>query len=203
VCGVKVVLRPALASRRLQRERALPESRGTLEEDGAIRAQRTGKNWEKDLRPRVEQPPSSWCRSAKSTSTAFAPRRQRGARAEYLALLEAPPEADTRKYVRDNIKERAPHFVALADGKVVGWCDLAVRPRPTQRHSGILGMGVIRELSRHGRRPRPDASHARTAAKASGIRRVELTVRVDNEPAKRLYESFGFVTEGCASGTCA
>ena len=34
------------------------------------------------------------------------------------------------------------------------------------------------------------------AARTRGIRRIELTVRVDNEPAKRLYESFGFVTEG-------
>src|SRR6185503_3795204 len=42
-----------------------------------------------------------------------------------------------------------------------------------------------------------------TAAKASGMRRIELTVRVDNEPAKRLYESFGFVTEGlCKRHMC-
>lgn len=114
---------------------------------------------------------------------------------KYLALLEAPPEADTKAYVRDNIKERVPHFVALADGRVVGWCDIAVRARPTQRHSGILGMGVIRDYRGKGiGRALMQATLA--AAKTRGIRRVELTVRVDNEPAKRLYESFGFATEG-------
>ena len=120
----------------------------------------------------------------------------------YLALLEAPPEADTRKYVRDNIAGGAPHFVAVADGKVVGWCDVAVRPRLTQQHSGILGMGVIRDHRGKGiGRSLMQATLA--AAKASGIRRIELTVRVDNEPAKHLYESFGFVTEGlCKRHMC-
>ena len=120
----------------------------------------------------------------------------------YLALLESPPEADTRKYVRDNIAQRAPHFVALADDKVVGWCDVALKPRPTLRHSGILGMGVIREYRGKGiGRALMQATLA--AAKASGLGRIELTVRVDNESARRLYERFGFVTEGlCKRHMC-
>jgi ribosomal protein S18 acetylase RimI-like enzyme len=114
---------------------------------------------------------------------------------KYLALLEAPPEADTRSYVRQNIAERVPHFVALADGKVVGWCDVALMPWPSQRHSGVLGMGVIH--SHRGRgvgRALLDATLL--SAWEKGLTRVELTVRFDNEPAKRLYEGFGFVTEG-------
>jgi ribosomal protein S18 acetylase RimI-like enzyme len=113
----------------------------------------------------------------------------------YLALLEAPAEADVKKYVRGNIAERVPHFVAIADGKVIGWCDIALKPRPTLRHSGVLGMGVLSEYRGRGiGRALIDATLQ--AAGASGISRIELTVRVDNEPAKRLYERFGFVTEG-------
>jgi ribosomal protein S18 acetylase RimI-like enzyme len=120
----------------------------------------------------------------------------------YLALLEAPPEADSRKYVRDNIAGGAPHFVAVTDGKVVGWCDVAVRSRSTLQHSGILGMGVIRDHRGKGI-GRALMQATLTAAKASGMRRIELTVRVDNEPAKRLYESFGFMTEGlCKRHMC-
>ena len=33
-------------------------------------------------------------------------------------------------------------------------------------------------------------------AKEAGLTRIELTVRVDNENAKRLYEKFGFAVEG-------
>ncbi|MFL6565496.1 MAG: GNAT family N-acetyltransferase [Burkholderiales bacterium] len=114
---------------------------------------------------------------------------------KYLALLEAPPEADTQKYVRQNIAGRVPHFVALADGKVIGWCDVALLPWATQRHSGVLGMGVIDSHRGHGvGRALLDATLR--AAWEKGLTRVELTVRSDNEPAKRLYESVGFVTEG-------
>jgi ribosomal protein S18 acetylase RimI-like enzyme len=88
-----------------------------------------------------------------------------------------------------------PHFVAITDGKVVGWCDIALKPRPTLRHSGVLGMGVISEY--RGRGIGRALMHATLeAAKQRGIARIELTVRVDNEPAKRLYESFGFIAEG-------
>lgn len=114
---------------------------------------------------------------------------------KYLALLEAPPQADTRHYVLQNIAQGVPHFVALAAGNVVGWCDVALLPWPTQRHSGILGMGVIESHRRRGV-GRALLETTLRAAWKKGLTRVELTVRFDNEPAKRLYESFGFVTEG-------
>ena len=47
----------------------------------------------------------------------------------YLARFEVPPEADTRKYVLENIARHAPHFVAIADSRVVGWCDIALKPQ--------------------------------------------------------------------------
>jgi ribosomal protein S18 acetylase RimI-like enzyme len=113
----------------------------------------------------------------------------------YLALLEAPPLAEMRKFVLRTIAQRAPQFVALADARVVGWCDILPKPHPTMLHSGVLGMGVISEYRGRGiGRALMDATLQ--AAKARGISRVELTVRVDNEPAKRLYESFGFEVEG-------
>jgi RimJ/RimL family protein N-acetyltransferase len=113
----------------------------------------------------------------------------------YLARFEAPAEADVRKYVLGNIARQVPHFVALVEGKVVGWCDIALRPQPAFAHSGVLGMGVLSAYRGHG------IGHALLeatllAAKARDISRVELTVRVDNERAKRLYETCGFVVEG-------
>jgi RimJ/RimL family protein N-acetyltransferase len=114
---------------------------------------------------------------------------------KYLAFLEAPPPAEVRKFVLSNIAERVPQFVALDDDRVVGWCDVLPKPRPALRHSGVLGMGVISEHRGRGiGRALLDATLQ--TAKASGISRIELTVRVDNERAKRLYERFGFVIEG-------
>jgi ribosomal protein S18 acetylase RimI-like enzyme len=113
----------------------------------------------------------------------------------FLARFEVPPEADTRKYVLDNIARRVPHFVAIVESQVVGWCDIALRPQAALAHSGVLGMGVMSKYRGQGiGRGLLDATLQ--AAKARDIRRVELTVRVDNERAKRLYETRGFVVEG-------
>jgi ribosomal protein S18 acetylase RimI-like enzyme len=114
---------------------------------------------------------------------------------KYLAFLEAPPPAEVRKFVLGNIAERVPQFVAIDDGRVVGWCDVMPKPRPTLRHSGVFGIGVIDAYRGRG------IGHALMdatvhAAWERGLTRIELTVRVDNERAKRLYEAFGFVVEG-------
>jgi ribosomal protein S18 acetylase RimI-like enzyme len=120
----------------------------------------------------------------------------------YLTLLEAPPLESTREFVKGNIAGGAPHFVAIADDKIVGWCDVTLKPRTSQAHSGVLGMGVIEPYRGRGiGRALMDA--ALMAAKAKGLTRVELTVRVDNEPAKKLYEAFGFMVEGiCRRHMC-
>jgi RimJ/RimL family protein N-acetyltransferase len=113
----------------------------------------------------------------------------------YLALLEAPPLEAVRAFVRDNIRNGHPQFVALVDGAVVGWCDIIPRDWESLRHSGVLGMGVIPEYRGQGI---GGALLAATleAAKQKGLTRIELTVRTDNEPARKLYEKLGFVHEG-------
>ena len=113
----------------------------------------------------------------------------------YLALLEAPPLETVRAFVRDNIRNGHPQFVALVDGSVVGWCDIVPKAWPSLRHSGILGMGVIQGFRGRGIGGALIAATIE-AAKRKGLTRIELTVRIDNEPAKRLYEKFGFAYEG-------
>ena len=117
----------------------------------------------------------------------------------YLARFEAPAAEDVRKYVRENIAKRVPHFVAVGDGSVIGWCDIARKPQPAFAHSGVLGMGVVSDFRGQGI-GRALLNATLQAAKSIGISRIELTVRVDNERAKRLYESGGFVVEGLCRG---
>lgn len=113
----------------------------------------------------------------------------------YLAMLEAPPLEVVQEFVRENVRCRHSQFVALDAGQVVGWCDIVPKPRVTLRHSGILGIGVV--ASHRQRGIGTDLIRAALeAAWASGLTRVELTVRTDNGPAKALYEKFGFVVEG-------
>jgi len=113
----------------------------------------------------------------------------------YLAMARAFPLKSTREFVRGNIRRRNPHFVALAGDRVVGWCDIQVVPRDTQKHSGILGMGIIEGFRGKG----VGCALMRAAlerARKRGLTRVELTVREDNRRAMGLYKKVGFAIEG-------
>jgi RimJ/RimL family protein N-acetyltransferase len=113
----------------------------------------------------------------------------------YLAFLEAPPAAEVAAFVRGNIRKGHPQFVALVDGRVVGWCDVLPIDRPTKSHGGVLGIGVL--PAHRGRGIGTALIQAALAgAKASGLTRVELVVRERNARAIALYERLGFAHEG-------
>jgi hypothetical protein len=42
----------------------------------------------------------------------------------YLRLRQAPPVGASESFIAGNIERGNPHFVALIDGEVVGWCDI-------------------------------------------------------------------------------
>jgi len=113
----------------------------------------------------------------------------------YLAMLQAFPLESTAEFVRACVRAKSPHFVALVDGRVVGWCDIQPMPRETQAHGGVLGMGIAES---HREKGIGEALMRATldAARKAGLTRVELTVREDNLRAKALYEKIGFVPEG-------
>jgi ribosomal protein S18 acetylase RimI-like enzyme len=97
--------------------------------------------------------------------------------------------------VLDSLRDGAVHVVALAGEEVVGWCDLRPKAASTLRHSAVLGMGVVA-----GHRGRGLGAGMMAMALEMGgergFRRIELVVRVDNEPAIGLYRRFGFEVEG-------
>ncbi len=113
----------------------------------------------------------------------------------FLAFTVAPPMAQVRRFVLNNLKRGSPQFVAIDDGRVVGWCDVVPKPRETQQHSGVLGMGVAAAYRGRGLGTRLLATTLEAAA-ARGLTRVELVTRTDNAPAVALYRRFGFATEG-------
>jgi ribosomal protein S18 acetylase RimI-like enzyme len=113
----------------------------------------------------------------------------------FLAYTEAPPMAQVRRFVLNNLKSRTVQFVAVDDGRVVGWCDIAPKPRELMRHSGVLGMGVAASHRGQGLGRRLLAT-TMEAAVAGGLTRIELVVRTDNTAAVGLYRDFGFETEG-------
>ena len=113
----------------------------------------------------------------------------------WLAFLEAPPLPRIRSFVLNGLRTGMTQFVAVDDGRVVGWCDVNPKTHETLRHSGVLGMGVA--ASHRGQGLGSALLRATLeAASARGITRVELVVRADNVAAIALYERQGFELEG-------
>lgn len=113
----------------------------------------------------------------------------------YLAFLEAPPLAQVRRFVLNNLRSGAAQFVALDEGRVVGWCDVTRKTHATLSHGGVLGMGVAASHRGRGVGRRLLATTVETAL-ARGLTRIELTVRADNVAAIALYRRSGFEAEG-------
>ena len=113
----------------------------------------------------------------------------------WLAFLEAPPLPRIRSFVLNGLRNGMAQFVAVDDGRVLGWCDVNPKTHETLRHSGVLGMGVA--ASHRGQGLGSALLRATLeAASARGITRIELVVRADNAAAIALYERHGFELEG-------
>lgn len=104
--------------------------------------------------------------------------------------------ADERRYLRAvRGHADAAVFVADDDGLVVGRLSLARDPHPASAHVADLALMVAASHRRRGL-GRGLLEQAVRWALASGVTKLELHVFPWNEPAVRLYESFGFAREG-------
>ena len=104
--------------------------------------------------------------------------------------------ADERRYLKS--VQRHPDaavYVAEDNGRLVGRLSLSRDPHPASRHVADLGLMVDAEYRRRGI-GKTLLEEAVVWARSAGIRKLELHVFPWNEPALRLYESFGFEREG-------
>ena len=92
-------------------------------------------------------------------------------------------------------------LVACVEAEVVGQLGLHTSPnRPRRRHVGQIGMAVRDDWQGKGVGSALMQAAIELADKWLNLRRLELEVFVDNEPAIRLYEKFGFTIEGTLVG---
>ena len=113
----------------------------------------------------------------------------------YLLYLEAPPPEDVSKFLRNNIRNGYPQYVALVGDRVVGWCDVLPIDRPTRAHNGVLGLAVA------GGVPRPRHRHRsaeRSLARCPRFRLHARRARLSRGqcPRRRALREFGFCAEG-------
>jgi putative acetyltransferase len=88
-------------------------------------------------------------------------------------------------------------LVAVVEGEVVGQLTLHARgTSPRRRHVAGLGMAVRDDWHGRGVGTALMVACLNLADNWLNLRRLELEVFVDNEPALRLYKKFGFAVEG-------
>lgn len=87
-------------------------------------------------------------------------------------------------------------LLACIGGEVVGNLGLTRLTRARRAHVGEFGMGVRERWQGKGVGSALVKAALDLADNWLALRRVELTVYADNEPAIRLYRRFGFEVEG-------
>lgn len=119
---------------------------------------------------------------------------------DYLALESGELDWSIEKeqqFIEDHRKADNKLFIAAEiEGAMLGLLGFTGDDKKKMRHSGELGITVVREAWGLGL-----ASALMTYlidwARSSGVvRKIDLRVRADNDRAIRLYERFGFVKEG-------
>ncbi|MES2607961.1 MAG: GNAT family N-acetyltransferase [Pseudomonadota bacterium] len=113
----------------------------------------------------------------------------------YLTTFSGFSLESSRAFVLGNRAKGFPHFVALDNEKVIGWCDISSFDRPVSKHSGTLGIGILKPYRGQGIGKKL-INTTIAAAKESGLTRVDLTVRENNTNAIALYKKVGFEIEG-------
>lgn len=113
----------------------------------------------------------------------------------FLRSNQAPPIEAVSSFVLENLSKKNPQFVAVADGSIVGWCDIVRAAGMHERHLGELGMGLMAHWRGRGIGKQLLIETVK-AADAENFLRIELSVHSDNVRAINLYRDFGFIEEG-------
>ncbi|MGK9165394.1 GNAT family N-acetyltransferase [Inquilinus limosus] len=142
-----------------------------------------------------------------TAAPAFVLRASRATDAVGLAELHSQPRFrwgtlrppfPSLEAVQKWLADRSPddvHIVADADGRIIGDAGLH-RGKGRRAHSAAIGMGVHDDFAGRGVGTALMAALIDTADNWLDLKRLELTVWTDNEPALALYRKFDFVEEG-------
>lgn len=122
-----------------------------------------------------------------------------GVRYGTLGVSYRTPESMQSWLDRQRTRAGLIGFVATHADTVIGFAALTLEP-PRRSHAGSLLMCVHDDWQGRGVGGQLLGSIIDCADRSLGLRRIELTVYVDNAPAIALYRRAGFEIEGCARG---
>ncbi len=111
--------------------------------------------------------------------------------------LQLPfPSAEAWRKKLADLPEGLHSLVACVEGEVISTVNLSTNSRPRLRHTGNVDLIVRDDFQGKGIGSAMMEAVLDLADNWLGLRRVSLTVFVDNTVAIALYEKFGFEIEG-------
>lgn len=117
----------------------------------------------------------------------------------YTDTLQIPhPSLQLTQERLQNLQPGTQRLVACIDEQVVGDLYLEVNSRARRRHTATFGLCVDCHYRGRGVASALMREMVSLCDNWLNVDRIELTVFADNEVAVRLYQRFGFVTEGVA-----
>lgn len=111
-----------------------------------------------------------------------------------LQLPYASPELWKSRL--ENGAEENCNLVACVENEIVGSIGIHIIQRVRRRHAGAIGMGVHDKWRFKGIGRKLLDAAIDISDNWYNLRRLELTVFVDNDPAIKMYKSAGFQLEG-------
>jgi putative acetyltransferase len=113
------------------------------------------------------------------------------------ATLQLPfPSHDTWQKRLASLPEGMFSLVACRGEEILGQAGVEMRRNLRRRHAATLGMAVKTSARRQGVGSALLAASIELGEQWLGVRRMELEVYTDNEPAIAVYKKFGFSIEG-------
>ena len=109
--------------------------------------------------------------------------------------MQIPYTSEAERATRFASSDSQRMLIAELDGRLAGHGGLTLYSR-RRAHVGSIGMGVDQACHGQGVGTALLAALIDLADNWYNLRRLELEVYTDNEPAVRLYKRFGFVVEG-------
>jgi RimJ/RimL family protein N-acetyltransferase len=109
----------------------------------------------------------------------------------------APDLGQGREFIQSFIEsENSILLVALHNEKIVGNIDITGGRRKRLRHTGLIGMGMLREYRSKGMGTTLLETAITWAKKNAGLEKIWLQIVAENTPAVQLYKKMGFTEEG-------
>jgi len=106
-------------------------------------------------------------------------------------------ESEEQEFLRNcRDKDNQLYIVGLIDDSIVSTLNFSAGQRPRGRHSGELGMSVLKESWGLGIGSLMLDTLIDWARQTDIIKKINLRVRSDNQRAVQLYQRKGFVKEG-------